>query len=87
MIIMKRNFPKKWGSERFTIYTHTYTYTHTYGSMIMLIRMMCVLQGGIYVLQIMDWYCATFSLMLLSFTECMVIAWIYGQHLLLSCFS
>ena len=31
-----------------------------------------------YVLQIMDWYCSTFSLMLLSFTECMVIAWIYG---------
>nr|XP_011456838.2 sodium- and chloride-dependent glycine transporter 1 [Crassostrea gigas] len=38
----------------------------------------CVMQGGIYVLQIMDWYCATFSLMLLSLTECVVIAWIYG---------
>nr|XP_022326232.1 sodium- and chloride-dependent glycine transporter 1-like isoform X1 [Crassostrea virginica] len=38
----------------------------------------CVTQGGIYVLQIMDWYCATFSLMLLSLTECVVIAWIYG---------
>ena len=31
-----------------------------------------------YLLQIMDWYCATFSLMLLSFTECVVISWIYG---------
>ncbi|XP_076446150.1 sodium-dependent proline transporter-like isoform X2 [Babylonia areolata] len=38
----------------------------------------CVFQGGIYVLQIMDWYCATFSLMLLSFTECVVISWVYG---------
>ncbi|XP_022325413.2 sodium- and chloride-dependent glycine transporter 1-like [Crassostrea virginica] len=38
----------------------------------------CIMQGGIYVLQIMDWYCATFSLMLLSLTECVVIAWIYG---------
>lgn len=40
----------------------------------------CVFQGGIYVLQIMDWYCATFSLMLLSFTECVVIAWVYGVN-------
>ncbi|XP_062570938.1 sodium- and chloride-dependent glycine transporter 1-like [Saccostrea cucullata] len=38
----------------------------------------CIMEGGIYVLQIMDWYCATFSLMLLSLTECVVIAWIYG---------
>ncbi|XP_012934684.1 sodium- and chloride-dependent glycine transporter 1 [Aplysia californica] len=37
-----------------------------------------VFQGGAYLLQIMDWYCATFSLMLLSFSECMVISWIYG---------
>lgn len=35
-------------------------------------------------LQIMDWYCATFSLMLLSLTECVVIAWIYGKSLSLS---
>ncbi|KAL5012420.1 hypothetical protein ScPMuIL_010971 [Solemya velum] len=40
----------------------------------------CIMQGGIYVLQIMDWYCATFSLMLLSLTECVVIAWIYGVN-------
>ncbi|KAK3099577.1 hypothetical protein FSP39_006430, partial [Pinctada imbricata] len=38
----------------------------------------CVLEGGMYILQIMDWYCATFSLMLLSLTECVVIAWVYG---------
>lgn len=38
----------------------------------------CVMEGGIYVLQVMDWYCAAFSLMLLSLTECVVIAWIYG---------
>ncbi|KAL8617159.1 hypothetical protein ACOMHN_014329 [Nucella lapillus] len=40
----------------------------------------CIFQGGIYVLQIMDWYCATFSLMLLSLTECVVIAWVYGVN-------
>lgn len=43
-----------------------------------LLGLPCITQGGIYILQIMDWYCATFSLMLLSLTECVVIAWIYG---------
>ncbi|KAK7469919.1 hypothetical protein BaRGS_00036082, partial [Batillaria attramentaria] len=37
-----------------------------------------ICQGGIYVLQIMDWYCASFSLMLISLFECLAIAWIYG---------
>ncbi|KAL8617003.1 hypothetical protein ACOMHN_014174 [Nucella lapillus] len=37
-----------------------------------------ICQGGIYVLQIMDWYCASFSLMLISLAECMAIAWVYG---------
>ena len=37
-----------------------------------------ICQGGIYVLQIMDWYCASFSLMLISLTECVAISWIYG---------
>ena len=37
-----------------------------------------IFQGGVYILQIMDWYCSTFSLMLLCFTECMVISYIYG---------
>ncbi|KAI0215060.1 Sodium- and chloride-dependent glycine transporter 2 [Lamellibrachia satsuma] len=38
----------------------------------------CTMNGGIYFLQIMDWYSSTFSLMILSFTECVVIAWVYG---------
>ncbi|XP_076447177.1 sodium-dependent proline transporter-like [Babylonia areolata] len=40
----------------------------------------CVYQGGMYVLQIMDWYCATFSLMLLSLVESVVISWLYGVN-------
>ncbi|KAK3099623.1 hypothetical protein FSP39_007129 [Pinctada imbricata] len=43
-----------------------------------LIGLPCITNGGIYVLQIMDWYCASFSLMLISLTECLAIAWIYG---------
>ncbi|XP_059150795.1 sodium- and chloride-dependent glycine transporter 1-like isoform X2 [Physella acuta] len=38
-----------------------------------------VFQGGVYVLQIVDWYTSAFSLMILSLTECMVITWIYGN--------
>ncbi|XP_052063515.1 sodium- and chloride-dependent glycine transporter 2-like isoform X2 [Mytilus californianus] len=37
-----------------------------------------VMQGGIYVFQIMDWYCALLSLMVFSLIECIVIGWIYG---------
>lgn len=37
-----------------------------------------ITQGGIYALQIIDWYCASFSLMLISFAECVAVAWIYG---------
>lgn len=40
----------------------------------------CVTRGGIYYLQVMDWYCATFSLMILSFIELVVIAWVYGVN-------
>ena len=37
-----------------------------------------VLQGGIYVLQVMDWYSSTFSLMIIAFSECLIIGWLYG---------
>lgn len=40
--------------------------------------MTCITRGGIYVFQILDWYCSTFSLMILSFLECIAIAWVYG---------
>ncbi|XP_041357442.1 sodium- and chloride-dependent glycine transporter 1-like [Gigantopelta aegis] len=43
-----------------------------------LLGLACITQGGIYVLQIMDWYCASFSLMLISLCECLAISWIYG---------
>ncbi|KAJ8297876.1 hypothetical protein KUTeg_024407 [Tegillarca granosa] len=43
-----------------------------------LLNIPCIAKGGIYVLQIMDWYCASFSLMLISLVECLAIAWYYG---------
>ncbi|GBN66106.1 Sodium- and chloride-dependent glycine transporter 2 [Araneus ventricosus] len=43
-----------------------------------LLGLPCVTQGGIYVVQLMDWYCAVFSLMFFSLFETIVVAWIYG---------
>ncbi|CAG5115458.1 unnamed protein product [Candidula unifasciata] len=43
-----------------------------------LLGLPCITQGGIYILQIMDWYCASFSLMLISMTECLALSWAYG---------
>ncbi|UYV62208.1 hypothetical protein LAZ67_1008228 [Cordylochernes scorpioides] len=39
----------------------------------------CVTQGGMYVLRLMDHYSATFALMIISFLETIVIGWIYGS--------
>ena len=38
----------------------------------------CVCQGGMYVLQLMDTYAASWSVFLMAITECAIIAWIYG---------
>ncbi|GFO42425.1 sodium- and chloride-dependent glycine transporter 1-like [Plakobranchus ocellatus] len=35
-------------------------------------------QGGFYILNLIDWYIASFSVMLIVFIEVMVLAWIYG---------
>ena len=43
-----------------------------------------LVQCGVYIFQIMDWYSASFSLMTISFMEVLVISWIYGQYSLQS---
>ncbi|ESO00977.1 hypothetical protein HELRODRAFT_192511 [Helobdella robusta] len=45
----------------------------------LIVGLACITKGGIYVFQIMDWYCSTFSLMVLSLIECLAISWIYGS--------
>lgn len=40
-----------------------------------------ILQGGIYVLTLIDWYCASVSVMLLTFLEVVALAWFYGNQL------
>ncbi|XP_071126480.1 sodium- and chloride-dependent glycine transporter 2-like isoform X1 [Mytilus edulis] len=39
-----------------------------------------VMQGGMYVLQIVDWYCAIFSVMTVCILETIIIGWIYGAN-------
>jgi len=37
-------------------------------------------QGGMYVLQLMDWYSASFSVLIIAMIECIVINWIYDRE-------
>ncbi|GFT49829.1 sodium- and chloride-dependent glycine transporter 2 [Nephila pilipes] len=46
--------------------------------MMFLLGLPCVTESGMYILQLMDWYSAAFSLMIISLLELICIAWIYG---------
>ncbi|ELU16913.1 hypothetical protein CAPTEDRAFT_153408 [Capitella teleta] len=46
-----------------------------------LVGIICITEGGIYFFQIIDWYSSTFSLMIISLTETLVIMWIYGAEM------
>ncbi|KAK7447468.1 hypothetical protein BaRGS_00040181 [Batillaria attramentaria] len=37
-----------------------------------------VTQGGIYVFQLIDWFIATYTVTVIGFIECVVLAWVYG---------
>lgn len=47
-------------------------------SILFILGLPCVTGGGMYILQLMDWYSATFALMIISLLETVVIGWIYG---------
>lgn len=49
-----------------------------------LLGISCITQGGIYVLQILDWYCASIAVMFLALAEIIGIAWVYGTKRLYS---
>jgi len=38
-------------------------------------------QGGMYILQLVDWYMASFATLLISFSEAVGLAWFYGMNL------
>ena len=41
--------------------------------------MLIYFQGGVYILQVLDWYCASVSVMFLAFMEVFGLAWVYGN--------
>ncbi|KAL4221042.1 hypothetical protein ACF0H5_019304 [Mactra antiquata] len=43
-----------------------------------LLGLSCVTQGGVYFLQILDWYCASIAVMFLALSEVVGLAWVYG---------
>ncbi|XP_076447301.1 sodium- and chloride-dependent glycine transporter 2-like isoform X2 [Babylonia areolata] len=46
-----------------------------------LLQLPFVTQGGIYMFQLVDWYAAAITLILIGVIECIVVGWIYGaQH-------
>ena len=40
-----------------------------------------VLQGGMYMVQLLDNYAASYSVLILGFIESVTLAWIYGMYL------
>ena len=40
---------------------------------------MFVLQGGMYMLQLIDNYAATYSLLIIGLCECLTLSYIYGK--------
>lgn len=39
-------------------------------------------QGGMYVLQLMDTYAASWAVFIMAILECIIIAWLYGMLVL-----
>jgi len=58
--------------------SHKITITGVLSVIEFLLGLPLITKGGIYVFQILDWYCSTFSLMALTLSECLVISWVYG---------
>jgi len=42
----------------------------------------CDVQGGIYMLLLMDTYSATYAMLVIAVFECIAVAWVYGMSTL-----
>lgn len=42
-----------------------------------------IMQGGMYVLQLMDTYAASWAVFIMAILECVIIAWLYGMYMTL----
>lgn len=48
--------------------------------LLFLLGISCITQGGVYFLQILDWYCASIAVMFLALMETIGLAWFYGTR-------
>ncbi|XP_050077426.1 sodium-dependent proline transporter [Anopheles maculipalpis] len=46
--------------------------------LLLLMSLACVTQGGMYLVQLLDWYSASISVILVCIVEVIAVAWIYG---------
>lgn len=42
-------------------------------------RLICVTEAGMYWVQIIDWYCAFLTLLVICLIECFLVGWVYGK--------
>jgi len=42
------------------------------------------MQGGNYLLQLMDTYCTGWGLLIIALVECIAVSWVYGQSFIFS---
>ncbi|OWF52121.1 sodium- and chloride-dependent glycine transporter 2-like [Mizuhopecten yessoensis] len=71
LCVIEENFPKTIGRRRIPLLTGLTIFTFICGIPL-------ATQAGVYMFQLIDWYTATWSVLLIAVTESFLFAWIYG---------
>ncbi|XP_033754996.1 sodium- and chloride-dependent glycine transporter 2-like [Pecten maximus] len=71
LCVLEENFPKTIGRRRIPLLTGLTIFTFFCGIPL-------ATQAGVYMFQLIDWYTATWSVLLIAVTESILFAWIYG---------
>ncbi|OWF56869.1 sodium- and chloride-dependent glycine transporter 1-like [Mizuhopecten yessoensis] len=71
LCVIEENFPKTIGRRRLPLLTGVTVITFICGIPL-------ATQAGIYMFQLIDWYAATWSILLIAVAESIVFAWVYG---------
>ncbi|XP_033760058.1 creatine transporter-like [Pecten maximus] len=71
LCVFEEIFPKTIGKKRIPLLTVVTVITFIFGIPL-------VSQAGVYMFQLVDWYAATWSILLIAVAESIVFAWIYG---------
>ncbi|XP_069113651.1 sodium- and chloride-dependent glycine transporter 2-like [Argopecten irradians] len=71
LCVLEENFPKTIGKRRIPLLTGLTVFTFLCGIPL-------ATQAGVYMFQLIDWYTATWSVLLIAVTESILFAWVYG---------